>query len=137
MSNNLLKLDEVTLPPLLNKHLSELQEIELKSIAFFFEIKILWFRNSPHEVTFGMANNGFYAIVKSRQGENLSMGRFVPRMVSYGGQYSFADAISTFRYFYCQAFEIAFKTNDYGPYTPAERDQLFLMALELVDIGIK
>lgn len=136
----ILKLKEEELQLLLLKHIFELSQIQMKALSFLFDIEISRFIKTGYSIHFTMNHAENKVCVNCMNKGNISMGRNrrqrngLSNMKSFGGQFSFADCISTYRAFFSGEWEVTLHDANNGPYTKGERQLLVLKANEIVSI---
>lgn len=111
-----MKLDISTIPDLLTKHIFELTEEELRGLAFILTLDISEYEKSDHLVRFKMMNAGNKGYLECSRNSNISMGRSrgvrngMSGLTSWGGQFSFTDAVFVFKTFIARGFEITMQS---------------------------
>lgn len=111
-----MKIELSALPGLMSKHICQLTEEELKSLAFILDLEVSKFEKSESFLSFKIQNSVSIGFVECYKGGNISLGKSkrvrngLSAMVSWGGVFSFADMVRTFRTFISKGYEFTMRS---------------------------
>ena len=111
-----MKIEISKLPKLMSKHIFELTEDELNSLAFILDVEVSKFKKTEHVISFCIKNSLSIAYVQCSKNSNISMGQSnkvrngLSGLTSWGGVFSFADMMVTFRIFISRGYEFTMRS---------------------------
>lgn len=111
-----MKLSTEQVKGLLTKHIFLLSEEEAKALGFILDIKISHFKKNDWCIDFKMTHRLSTVIVECEEGSNCSIGRKrkdkdgCSGLVSWGGVFSFAGAVSVARNFFFRGYELTMQS---------------------------
>lgn len=134
-----MKIEKQNITELMSKHIFLLSEKKLKALAFLLDIEISDYSKSDWQVKFKMKHKMTTVFVECSKGSNVSMGKSnkvknsLSGLTSWGGVFSFANTVKTFRGFFTGGYELTFQSPEkHEFYTREEWRELVPMADELV-----
>lgn len=134
-----MKISTNQLKDLMTKHIFLLSEDELKALAFILDIEIRHFEKFKSSSIFTLTHRYSSVIVRCHLNSNCEIGAKAKGknnsngLVSYGGCFSFARVVRTFRNFYSCGYELTISSPEkLAVYEKAEWEEIVLLADDIV-----